>query len=149
MLQADLADADACERLVAEADDALGGLTLLVNNAATFRRTPLDELEVADFDHFMQSNARSVYVLSLVAGRLFKSRGRGCIVNLADVAGLVALARVHPLQRQQGRRRQPHEGLREGARARGARERRGAGSRCCPRRASRPSRASRRSPRRC
>ena len=88
VLQADLADAQACARLVAQADEALGGLTLLVNNAATFRRTPLDELEVADFDHFMQSNARSVYVLSLVAGRLFKSRGRGCIVNLADVAGL-------------------------------------------------------------
>ena len=88
VLQADLADAGACERLVVEADAALGGLTLLVNNAATFRRTPLDEMDVSDFDHFMQSNARSVYVLSLVAGRLFKSRGQGCIVNLADVAGL-------------------------------------------------------------
>jgi NAD(P)-dependent dehydrogenase (short-subunit alcohol dehydrogenase family) len=89
ILQADLADTDACERLVADADEALGGLTLLVNNAATFHKTPLDDLEVGDFDHFMRANARSVYVLSLTAGRLFKERGRGCIVNLADIAGLV------------------------------------------------------------
>lgn len=96
VLQADLVDPEACERLVQEADEALGGLTLLVNNAATFRRTPLAELEASDFDHFMQSNARSVYMLSLVAGRLFKARGAGCIVNLADVAGLVPWAGFIP-----------------------------------------------------
>jgi len=96
LLQADLTDADACERLVSDADAALGGLTLLVNNAATFHRTPLAELEISDFDHFMRTNARSVYVLSLLAGRMFKSRGRGCIVNLADVAGLVPWAGFIP-----------------------------------------------------
>ena len=96
LLQADLADAAACERLVRDADEALGGLTLLVNNAATFHRTPLADLQVVDFDHFMRANARSVYVLSLAAGRLFKARGRGCIVNLADVAGLVPWAGFIP-----------------------------------------------------
>ena len=96
VLQADLADTKACARLVAEADEALGGLTLLVNNAATFHRTALDDLRVSDFDHFMHANARSVYVLSLVAGRLLKARGRGCIVNLADVAGLVPWAGFIP-----------------------------------------------------
>lgn len=96
IFQADLADADACERLVAEADEALGGMTLLVNNAATFHKTPLDAMQLGDFDHFMGANARSVYVLSLVAGRLMKSRGRGCIVNLADIAGLVPWAGFVP-----------------------------------------------------
>jgi len=88
LLEADLADADACARLVEQADEALGGLTLLVHNAATFARTPLDAMDASDFDRFMAVNARSVYVTSLVAGRLFKARGGGCIVNLADVAGL-------------------------------------------------------------
>lgn len=89
VLRADLSDPDEAARLVEEADQALGGLTLLVNNAATFRRTPLESMDASDFDTFMSVNARSVYVLSLVAGRLFKARGRGAIVNLADVAGLV------------------------------------------------------------
>jgi NAD(P)-dependent dehydrogenase (short-subunit alcohol dehydrogenase family) len=86
--QADLADPDGCRRLVEEADGALDGLTLLVNNAATFHRTPLDTMDVEDFDHHMDANARSVYLLSLHAGRLFAARRAGAIVNIADVAGL-------------------------------------------------------------
>ncbi len=75
-LQADLGDADACERLIAEAEDALGPLDLLVNNAAMFERTPLDTMGADDFDSHLNVNARSVYLLSLHAGRRMKERGR-------------------------------------------------------------------------
>jgi len=88
VLQADLADPDAARNLVVEAEAALGPLDLLVNNAAIFVRTPLDTMTPEDFDGHMEANARSVYVLSLEAGRRMKARGHGCIVNLADVAGI-------------------------------------------------------------
>jgi pteridine reductase len=82
-LGADLADAAASERLVLEAEEACGGLDVLVNNAAIFVRTPLATATVADFDRHMSVNARAPFVLSLVAGRRMKARGRGAIVNLA------------------------------------------------------------------
>jgi pteridine reductase len=85
---ADLADAEAAAALAEEVEAAAGPLYLLVNNAATFRKTPLETLRPEDFDEFMGANARSVYVLSLVLGRRMKARGEGVIVNLADVAGL-------------------------------------------------------------
>jgi NAD(P)-dependent dehydrogenase (short-subunit alcohol dehydrogenase family) len=96
VLGADLRDAEACTRLVAEAEARLGPLDLLVNNAAVFRRTPLETLDVAAFDEHMAVNARAVHVLSAEAGRRMKARGRGAIVNLACVSGLRPWARFIP-----------------------------------------------------
>ena len=86
LLQADLADAAACARLVDEAHAALGGLDVLVNNAAMFERTPLADMTAADFDRHMAVNARSVYALSLAAGGRMKAAGYGGIVNIACVS---------------------------------------------------------------
>lgn len=85
-LQGDLARPEDCRRVLAEATQALGGLDLLVNNAAIFDRTPLDSMTVDDFDRHMAVNARSVYTLTLEAGRAMKAAGRGDIVNLACVS---------------------------------------------------------------
>ncbi len=95
-LGADLRDVAACERLVATAEERLGPLDLLVNNAATFHRTPLESAGAGAFDEAMAVNARAVYVLSLEAGRRMKARGRGAIVNLACVSGLRAWGRFIP-----------------------------------------------------
>ena len=87
-LGADLTASEACAALALQADRLLGGLHVLVNNAATFQRTPLETLSVEDFDRHVSTNARSVFALSLAAGRLMKSRGSGAIVNVACVSGL-------------------------------------------------------------
>ena len=86
VLQADLRDADACGELVEKASDALGGLDILVNNAAIFERTPLETLEPAHFDRHMQVNAASVHATSLAAGRRMVESGGGDIVNIACVS---------------------------------------------------------------
>jgi len=86
ILRADLTDAAACARLAEEAHVALGGLDVLVNNAAIFERTPLEELTAEAFDRHMAVNARSVYALTLAAGRRMKSDGGGAIVNLACIS---------------------------------------------------------------
>src|SRR5690606_24389007 len=54
VLQGDLADPAARERLVEEAADALGGLDLLVNNASVFRD---DRADAPDPDVWRQSLA--------------------------------------------------------------------------------------------
>ena len=88
MIQADLAVKNACLHLADAAEAALGPIGLLVNNAAIFERTPLEELEPSDFDAHMAANAAPVHALSLHLGRRMKARGAGAIVNLADVAGM-------------------------------------------------------------
>ena len=86
ILQADLNDPDACTALASAAHAALGGLDVLVNNAAIFERTPLDVLEAEDFDRHMATNARSVYALTLAAGRRMKAEAGGDVINLACIS---------------------------------------------------------------
>ncbi|MDJ0973393.1 MAG: SDR family oxidoreductase [Planctomycetota bacterium] len=84
--RADLGDADACKDVVDAAISELGGVDYLVNNAATFKRTPLESMTVEDFDQQMRINARSVYALSMHAGRHMKAEGHGAIVNIVDIS---------------------------------------------------------------
>ncbi len=86
LLCADLADVDACADLADRAHAALGGLDILVNNAAIFERTPLETLKPADFDRHMAANARSVYALTLAAGRRMKREQGGAVVNIACIS---------------------------------------------------------------
>ena len=88
VLQADLADPDDAQRLVEDAIAWCGRLGLLVNNAARFDRTPIDEMMSTDFETQMHSNARGPFVTMLHAGRHMRDAGGGLIVNIADVAGL-------------------------------------------------------------
>ena len=89
-LAADLTEEAHCARLVAEAEDALGGLDLLVHNAALFERTPLATFSPADFDRHMALNARPLVTLCAEAGRRMRARGGGAIVNIACTSGLRA-----------------------------------------------------------
>lgn len=87
VLQADLSHPGACENLITRCRALMGGLDILVNNAAIFERAPLSETTVGDFDRHMASNARPVFELSLHAGRAMKRESGGDILNLACVAG--------------------------------------------------------------
>lgn len=89
-LTADLREEHEAARLVEEAWTAFDGLDLVVNNVGLFERTPLADLDVASFDRLVTLNARTVYLISTLAGRRMKARGRGAIVNLACVSGLRA-----------------------------------------------------------
>ena len=82
---AELADPDAPSRLVAEVMDAYGRLDLLVNNAASFERTPLDTVSVAAWDRIFNVNLRAPFFLALEASRVMTDGGN--IVNLSDLAG--------------------------------------------------------------
>lgn len=86
-LGADLTDADACTRLVAEAEAALGALDVLVHGAARFERTPWERLTAEDFDRAMALNARPAVTLGVEAGRRMRARGQGVIVNIACTSG--------------------------------------------------------------
>lgn len=63
-LQADLSDRAAARRLVDEATGTLGGLDLLVPNAASFERVPFDELDDAAWDRSLELDVSSAFALA-------------------------------------------------------------------------------------
>ncbi|WP_438309984.1 glucose 1-dehydrogenase [Streptomyces sp. HUAS TT3] len=83
-LRADLAEPDGPEQLMEAAEAHLGGLDILVNNAAlAFTPSPLAETDVAVFDSVMAVNARSVFLTTRYAARRMRDGGR--IVNVSSL----------------------------------------------------------------
>src|SRR5262245_572249 len=85
LLVADLRQAGAPDRLVAETIDTFGRLDILVNNAGIIRRKPAAEHEDADWDEVISVNLSSVFRLCRAAGRHMLARGDGKIVNVASL----------------------------------------------------------------
>ncbi|MFE5039225.1 SDR family oxidoreductase [Streptomyces sp. NPDC056683] len=83
-VQLDLADPSAAGELLATAERQLGGLDILVNNAATHSEVvPLAQTEEADFDRVMAVNAKSAFLTMRYAAQHMRDGGR--IVNISTL----------------------------------------------------------------
>ncbi|MCC9306251.1 glucose 1-dehydrogenase [Kitasatospora sp. RB6PN24] len=84
-VRADLSDPAEAERLMALAEEELGGLDILVNNAAqSFTPKPIAEIELAEFDRIFTVNARAAFLTVRHAARRLRDGGR--IVNVSSAA---------------------------------------------------------------
>ena len=84
----DVASQASIDAGVAAADDALGGVDILVNNAAIFTADPIVAIARADYDRAFAVNvAGTLFTMQAVArGMIARGRG-GKIVNMASQAG--------------------------------------------------------------
>jgi NAD(P)-dependent dehydrogenase (short-subunit alcohol dehydrogenase family) len=91
----DLADEDAPDRLVAAAVEWLGGLHILVNNAAVNRRMPILEMDRETWDWITRIDLRLPYFLSQAAARRMIEQGiGGAIVSISSLNALYALEQI-------------------------------------------------------
>jgi len=88
----DVKDPDACERLVAEATDAMGGLDGLVCNVGIGGGMRLEGTSPEQWDHVFAVNARSHFLLCRAA--LPRMGEGGAIVLVSSVAGLKPGSRI-------------------------------------------------------
>lgn len=85
--QVDVTDAASCKRLATAAEDALGGLDILVNNAAIYaglERQPMEELDEAVWDKVMAVNIKGVWQVTRALSPMLRQSGQGAIVNVAS-----------------------------------------------------------------
>ncbi|MGW4465019.1 SDR family NAD(P)-dependent oxidoreductase [Micromonospora sp. NPDC004704] len=83
-LRADLADRAAVHRLARDLT-ALGPIDILVNNGGTIARTPAADHPDEMWDHVIEVNLSSQFVLSREIGRAMVERGRGKIIFTASL----------------------------------------------------------------
>ncbi len=81
-LSADLADLAAVSDLALQARRQWGRLNVLVNNASSYRRTPLGQITPADMDDLLTSNLRAPLMLAQACAA-FSELGQ--IINILDV----------------------------------------------------------------
>src|SRR5438034_193663 len=67
VLHADLRDPDACDRVVDDTVSALGRLDVLINMASIYQQTPIDTLDVADWDAQMAVDLRAAWLCARAA----------------------------------------------------------------------------------
>ena len=87
VLPGDVADEGTVSRCVAAAEQALGPVDVLVNNAGIFASAPVDHLDALVFDRVLAVNLRGPFLMSRAVLPGMKSRRRGHIVNISSTAG--------------------------------------------------------------
>jgi len=91
MWVADLADTAAVAALGLRAWDDLGGIDVLVNNAATPKRRAVDALDPADVEAVMRVNFFAPMRLTLAILPRMLARRHGVIVNVSSVGGRLGI----------------------------------------------------------
>lgn len=88
----DLADADRLPDLLDRVEEALGPLTILVNNAAWSTRDGWDALDAATLDRHWEVNARATALLSVDFCRRWQGMSGGRIINFSSGQQLGAMS---------------------------------------------------------
>lgn len=87
-LRLDVTDQTSIDACVAEVEAALGGIDILVNNAALFTAAPIVEITRADYDRIFAVNVAGTLFMMQAVARDMIARGQGGkIINMASQAG--------------------------------------------------------------
>jgi NAD(P)-dependent dehydrogenase (short-subunit alcohol dehydrogenase family) len=84
VVEANLMDESATESLVLRAEELVGPLEALVNNAAVFERDTVDTVTRSSWDLHLETNLRAPFVLMQSFARRLPEGAHGSIVNLLD-----------------------------------------------------------------
>ena len=93
VIAGDLRDAEVPAEIAERALDAMGAVDVLVNNAATAARLPTVDTDAALIDEMLAVNVRAPLLLIAALVPAMVGRGRGSIVNLSSVSGVVGTPR--------------------------------------------------------
>jgi 3-oxoacyl-[acyl-carrier protein] reductase len=103
VVQADVADPAAVERMVADGVAAFGGIDILVNNAAIRKDAPLAEISLEDWQEVTHSMLDGAFLCTKACVPHIRARGGGSIVTIGGMTGHSgARERVHVVTAKAG-----------------------------------------------
>ena len=98
----DLADVEACRRVVRSAVERCGGVDVLVNNAASTGRAYIEDAPVELWDFIMHVNLRAPFLCIQEAVKSMKARGGGSIVNIGSINAYIGEPKLGPYSVSKG-----------------------------------------------
>ena len=82
----DVTDKRAVEKLMSSAEEQMGGLHILVNNAAIMSPGPLLDQAEEEWDRVISVNLKAIFLCTQAAGRYMVKRKYGKIIRPEEVA---------------------------------------------------------------
>ncbi|MCZ8258098.1 MAG: SDR family NAD(P)-dependent oxidoreductase, partial [Polaromonas sp.] len=90
----DVGDKAQVDALVAQAVTAHGRIDVLVNNAGIFKAAEFLEITEADFDAVLRINLKGSFMVGQAVARVMAAAGKGSIVNMSSVNGVLAIPTI-------------------------------------------------------
>jgi 3-oxoacyl-[acyl-carrier protein] reductase len=84
-VEVDIADAASVTAMTERVLSELGGIDVLVNNAAVYHRKPWTEITEADWDQVLDTNLKGYYLCARAAYPALKESGHGRVINVASI----------------------------------------------------------------
>ena len=75
--------------MVAETLEAFGTIDILINNAGVLYQRPLSETSDEEWDTVININLKGPFLLTREVLPVFEKHGKGKIVNIASIAGII------------------------------------------------------------
>ncbi|WP_407493061.1 SDR family NAD(P)-dependent oxidoreductase [Pseudooceanicola sp. MF1-13] len=85
--EVNVAQSDSCRALAQTVQDQMGGLDVVVNNAAIYaglERRPFEEIDEDVWDRVMQVNVKGVWQVTRAMAPLLRDAGGGSVINVAS-----------------------------------------------------------------
>jgi NAD(P)-dependent dehydrogenase (short-subunit alcohol dehydrogenase family) len=101
-LQADVGKADDAQFLISTALQTFGKIDILINNAGIAIWKPFLELTEADWDMTINTNLKSIFLISRLAAKSMIENGAGVIVNISSIAGHGSMECLAPYSASKG-----------------------------------------------
>lgn len=92
---ADLCEIDKLKTLADQARNHWSRLDVLINNASSFYATPMDSIDLQQWQDLIGTNLQAPLFLSQACAKYLENT-RGCIINIADIHGERPLSE-HPI----------------------------------------------------
>ncbi|HTS13544.1 MAG TPA: SDR family NAD(P)-dependent oxidoreductase [Candidatus Limnocylindrales bacterium] len=89
-IQGDVAQRADVQKMFATVEREFGRLDILVNNAGMFFAAKFEELTEEQWDRILNTNLKSQFLCAQAAIPIMKRQGRGCIVNISSLGGILA-----------------------------------------------------------
>lgn len=88
-IKCDISSAESVKNLVAKTLEAFGAIDILINNAGILHQKAISETSDHEWNAVINTNLKGPFLLTREVLPIFEKRGKGKIVNIASIAGII------------------------------------------------------------